>query len=136
MVEGGVVHHEVDDDAHPERLRVVHALDEIAGGAVLGVDPVEVGDVVAVVPVRRRIERLEPDAGDAEAMQVVQAPAQPLEVPDAVAAGVHVLLDVEAVEDGVLVPEVLNGHGISLSNDRSREIRRRLQGVAGFSSTT
>jgi hypothetical protein len=59
-------------------------------------------------------------------MQVVEASVQPLEVADPVAVGVHVLLDVEAVEDGVLVPEVVNGHAGIRSNRRA-VLRRRVE---------
>ena len=69
---------------------------------------VVVGDVVAVVLVGRGIERQQPQAGDAEAGEIVAAVGQPGEIADAVAVAVHVRLDVEAVDDGVLVPKVMN----------------------------
>ena len=50
---GGVVDDQVDDHPQTERFRMVHELHEVAGGAVLRVDAVEVADVVAVVAVRR-----------------------------------------------------------------------------------
>ena len=82
---GRVVDDEIDDDAHAELLGVVHELDEVAERAVLRVDAVVVGDVVAVVAVGRRVERQQPEAGDAEAGEVVEPPRQPVEVADAVA---------------------------------------------------
>ncbi len=81
----GVVDDQIDDDAHAELFGVVHELDEVAERSVLRVDAVVVGDVVAVVAIGRGIERLQPDAGDAEAGQVVEPPRQPVEVADAVA---------------------------------------------------
>jgi hypothetical protein len=84
----------------------VHELDEVAERAVPAVDAVVVGDVVAVIAVRRRLERSEPERVDAEALEVVEPAAQPLEVAAAVAGGVHERLDVQAVDDGVLEPEV------------------------------
>ena len=80
--------------------------------AELRVDAVVVRHVVAVVAVGRRIERLEPEAGDAEPGEVVQPARQAVEVADAVAVAVDVLLDVEAVDDGVLVPEVVDHDGL------------------------
>ena len=77
---------------------------------MLGMDAVVVGDVVAVVLVRRGIERLQPEAGDAEPGKVVELARQPAEITDAVAVAVEILLDVEAVDDRVLVPEVVD-HG-------------------------
>jgi hypothetical protein len=110
MLDGRVVDHEIDDDAHAERVAVVHELDEIARGAVLGMHAVVIGDVVAVVAVGRRVERLQPQAGHAEAVKVFEAAVQAFEITDPVAVGVHVLLDVETVQDRVLVPEVLDRH--------------------------
>src|SRR5262245_23901350 len=77
---------------------------------MLGVDAVIVAHVVAVVAVGRRIERLQPHTGHAEAGEVVEPAPQPLEVTAAVPVRVHVLLDVETVDDRVLVPEILDRH--------------------------
>ena len=71
-----------------------------------GSTPVEVGDVVAVVAVGRRLERHQPDARDPELGEVVEAVGEALEVAGAVVVPVHVRLDVEAVDDGRLPPEV------------------------------
>ena len=46
--------------------------------------------------------------GDAHALEVVEAAHEALEVSDAVAVGVHVGGDGEAVDDGVLVPEIVD----------------------------
>ena len=53
---------------------------------------------------------LQPDAGHAETREVGQPCGQSLEVADAVAAGVHELLHVQAIDNRVAVPEVLDGH--------------------------
>jgi hypothetical protein len=41
-------------------------------------------------------------------MQVIQAPHQALEIADAVAVGVHIGADGEAIDDRVLVPEIVD----------------------------
>ena len=74
----------------------------------LRMDAVVVGDVVPVVAIGRAVERLQPDAGDAEPGEIVEPARQADEVADAVAIAVDVLLDVQAIDDGVLVPEVVN----------------------------
>src|SRR5262249_44137218 len=66
------------------------------------------------------VEGLQPDAGHAQPGEVGQAAAEPLEVPDAVVVGVHVLLHAEAVDDGVLVPQVFNRHDPSRVADFDR----------------
>src|SRR5262245_28578475 len=77
---------------------------------------VVIRDVVSVVAIRRDEERLQPDAGHAESGEVVQPSHQPFEVAYAVAVGVLIFLDVEAVDDGVFVPEVVNRHRAETSN--------------------
>src|SRR5690606_20245133 len=61
-----------------------------------------------VVAARGLLEGCEPQAGDAQSVQVIEPAAQPFEVADAVAVRVHEGADVQAVDDGVLVPEVLD----------------------------
>lgn len=102
----GVVHDEVHDDPHPAVPCGADDCDHVAEGAEPGVDVVEVGDVVAVVEVGRRLERHEPDARDAELGEVVEPLREPVEVAAAVVVPVHEGLDVEAVDDGGLPPEV------------------------------
>src|SRR5262249_34951294 len=76
----------------------------------------EVGDVVAVVASRRRLERGEPERVDAQALEIVEPATEPFEIAAAVAVAVHERLDVEAVDDGVLVPEVA-GHAVLLLSE-------------------
>ena len=96
---GGVIDHEVDDDADAALLAAVGEFDEVAQRAVARIDAVIVRDVVAVVLAGRGLERHQPDRGDAEAVQIIQPPQQALEIADAVAIGVHIGADGKAVED-------------------------------------
>ena len=77
----GVVDDQVDDHADAALLRRVGELDEVAEGAVARDHPVVVGDVVAVVAAGRALERHQPDRGDAEPVQVVEAAHQPWKSP-------------------------------------------------------
>ena len=106
---GGVVEDQLGD--HPEAAAVGGAeeVTEILQRAVVGVHVHVVGDVVAVVPQRRRIEGQEPEGRDAEVLEVVELLGQPVEVADAVAVAVEERADVELVDDGVLVPEGVLG---------------------------
>ncbi len=65
MVRRAVVQHEVDDDADAALVALGEEAPEIVLRAVLRVDAVVIGHVVAVVA-RRRVDRHEPDPGDAE----------------------------------------------------------------------
>ena len=102
----GVVGHQVGDHPHAAVVRGAQELDDVAEGAQPRVDGVEVADVVAVVLQRARVERHQPDAGHAEVGQVVDLAGQPGEVTPPVAVAVGVPLDVQAVDDGVLQPQV------------------------------
>src|SRR5689334_17892154 len=108
MPVGRVVDDEIDQHADAAALGLSHELDEVAARAEPRIDAVVVRNVVAVVAARRRLEGREPHRVDAERLEVVEPPAQALEVAAAVAACVEERLDVEAVDDRVLVPEVVN----------------------------
>src|SRR4051812_41708126 len=88
-------------------------------------DAVEVGYVVPVVSSRRRLERREPHDVDAETLQIVETAAEPFEVAVAVAVGVHERLDVEAVDDRVLVPEVADHEGREAPARRGQLVEAR-----------
>ena len=130
VIDRGVVRNQVDHHAKPERLRGVHALDEVARGAEARRNAVVVGDVVAVVAVGGAAEGLQPDAGHAERGQVIEPPRQAFEVADAVAIAVHVGGDVEAVDDRVLEPVVVDRHA-----QPDQLVRRRIRPSSGRSSS-
>src|SRR5262249_52515415 len=77
---------------------------EIPEDAELRQDRGEVGDVVAAVAQRRGVDGQQPDAVDAQPLQVVQARRQPGQVPGAVAVGVVEAADQNLVEQGAFVP--------------------------------
>ena len=89
----------------PARVRRRDELAEVLERAVVRVDALVVGDVVAVVLERRREERQEPQAGDAEVLEVVELLDEPAQIADAVVVRVVERLDVRLVDDRVLVPE-------------------------------
>ena len=99
-----VVEDELGDDPEPPPVRLVEEALEVRQGAILGVDAHVVGDVVAVVPLRRGIEGQEPERGDAEILEVVELLAEPAEVARAVAVAVVVRADAQLVDDRVPVP--------------------------------
>ncbi len=107
-----MVHHQIDDDADAPLGCCMRELDEVPEVAVARVDLVVVRDVIPVVAARRGLKGHQPDRGDPQPLQIVEAAHQSLEVPDAVGVGVHERADGEAVEDSVLVPEIVD-HGLS-----------------------
>ena len=111
MVRGRVVDDEVGDHTDAPVTCGPDELDEVAVRAEPAVHPEEIGHVVAVVAVRRRVEGHQPQAGHAELGEIVNPLGQPRQVTDPVAVGVVVGLDVGAVDDRVLPPQVARAHG-------------------------
>ena len=104
MLVGGVRQHELGDDPHAAPVALGQKAPEVAQRPVGGVDLAVVGDVVAVVAQRRRIEGKKPERRHSQPLQVVELLDQSLEVADAVPVGVAEGPHVELVDDGVLVP--------------------------------
>ncbi|GAA3296012.1 hypothetical protein GCM10020295_24640 [Streptomyces cinereospinus] len=100
----GVVHDEVDDDAHAALVGGVDELHEVGEVAELGQYGGVVGDVVAAVAQGGLEEGRQPEAVDAEPLEVVELGGQALEVADAVAVAVLEGADEDLVEDGALEP--------------------------------
>ena len=107
----GVVHHHVGDDPHVAPVRLLDQLHHVAQRAVLGQHGEEVADVVAAVAQRRLVEGQEPDAVDAEPLQVVELVDEAPQVAGAVVVGVGETADEHLVEDGALVPARI-GHQV------------------------
>src|SRR4051812_19756379 len=74
---------------------------------VVRVDREEVRDVIAAVAQRRVVEGQQPDAVDAQPLEVVELLDQTAEVAGAVSVAVEEATDVDLVEDGGLEPERL-----------------------------
>ena len=100
----GVVHDEVDDHAQAALVRRVDQLDEVAEGPDVGVHVDVVGDVVAAVAQRGLGERRQPEAVDAEPLQVVELLGQAGQVTDAVGVRVEERAHQHLVEHRALEP--------------------------------
>ncbi len=108
MLVGGVIDDEVDDYADAALPATMGEFDEVAQGTVARIDAVVVRDIVSVVLGGRRLERHQPNRGDAKPVQIVQTAQQAFEIADAVAIGIHVGADGQAIYHAVLIPEVIN----------------------------
>jgi hypothetical protein len=75
---------------------------------------------------RRWVERQQPQAGDAETREVGQLIRETDEIADAVAVRVDEGLDVQAIDDGVLVPEIVD-HAGDLSKAGAEARRSRAE---------
>jgi hypothetical protein len=90
MLVARVVRDDVEQDADPALPRLLDQPLERRHVAEVGVDVAVVRDVVAPVLVRGRVDRVQPEPGDAEPLEVLELAADPLEVTDAVAVGIRV----------------------------------------------
>ena len=108
MLIRGVVNYQVDEHPNAALLGSMGELDEIAQGAEGGIDPVVVGNVVAVVLAGRGLEWHQPHRSHPESVQIIEPAHQSREVTDAVAVGVHIGADGKAIDDRILVPEIVD----------------------------
>ncbi len=118
-----VIDDEVDEHTNAALLRRMCEFDEITERAIARIDIVVIADVVAVVLLGRRLERHEPDRRDTEPAEVVEATHQPLEIADTIAVGVHERRDRQAIDDRVLVPEIVD-HDLSRPREPAGEPER------------
>ena len=123
-----MVQHQIHDDTDIALLRFGDEPVEVGEGAILRVDVVVVGDVVAEVDLRRGIDGREPDGVDAQALQVVEARGDAIEVANTVAVRVLKAARIDFVDDRVLPPvtRILLGGGCVLpgTGDRAEENQR------------
>ena len=124
MLGGGVVHDQVCDHAYCRAVRRIDERLDVLDRAVVRVHRVEIGDVVAAVAQRRGVERQQPDAVDAEPLQVVELLREPAEVARAVAVAVEEAADVDLIEDRPFEPQRVGLEPLA----RLRETRGRTGG--------
>ena len=116
----GVVDDELADDADVALVGLVHQALEVRERAVVRVDRVVVRDVVAVVLQGRGVVGQEPQAGDAQVLQVRQLLDEAGDVPVPIRVRVIERADVQFVDDCLLVPERIRpGHKLAWGLIRS-----------------
>ena len=133
MLVGGVIEHDLGDDAQPARMCSGKKRLEFYERAVARIHRQIVGNVIAIVAKRRRIERHQPQRVDPELLTVIQPLHQPGKVADAIAIAVLERLDVHLVNDGVFEPKriahsLLSRPGLSARVSPSRWRWERVQG--------
>ena len=103
----GVIEHEVEDDPDAPVAGESDELGQLTEVPDIGVEREVIADIVPVVAPRRLHNGHEPYAVDAQGLDVIEPSDQAFEVADAVAIAVLKQPDIHAVDDRVLVPEVL-----------------------------
>ncbi len=126
----GVIQHQLGDHPQAPAVGRTQKVLEIPQGVVDRIDPVVIGDVVAIVPQRRRVEGEQPDGGDPQVLQIVESLDQASEIADAVAVGIAEGLDVQLVDDRLAVPGgVVCQSCFILGHERILEIRCQVSGI-------
>ena len=108
----GVVGDQVDDHLEPELVGPGQQRVGVRQRAEERVDVAVVGDVVAVVVLRRGVERRDPEGVDAEVAEVGQPRGDAREVADAVAVAVRERAHVDLVGDRLAPPRLVGGRRI------------------------
>src|SRR5204862_1816957 len=85
-------------------MRRIEKCSEIVKRPKVWINVETIGDVVSVIPQRRRIEGQEPNGGNAELLEIIQLLHQAAEVAHPVAVSVAKCFDVPLVDDRVLIP--------------------------------
>ena len=100
----GVVDDEVHHQAHPALVQGRHEVVDVGQRAEGRVDVLVVADVVAVVVLRRAVDRRQPHHVHAEQREVVEPVDQPPQVADAVTVGVREAARVDLVDHRAAPP--------------------------------
>jgi len=99
-----VIDDQLRDDAQAAYVGRSHHFAKVVERAVLRVHVLVLGNVVAIVTQRRRVERHQPDGVDAQRLHVVELGSHTLEVAHTIVVGVEKRLDVELVDHRVAIP--------------------------------
>ena len=116
MLVGRVVHDEVHHDLQTAPVRLGEQLVHVLQRAEQRVDVLVVGDVVAVVVLRRPVDRGQPQHVHAKISQIIETAGDALQVADAVAVRVLEGTRVDLVDHRVGPPRVrgraVGTHGV------------------------
>src|SRR5262245_49334060 len=108
MLVRGVVNDQIDDNTDAPRLRPLGPFHNVPKGPIARDDPVIVLYIMHVVTVWRWLERHEPERSHTQTRQVIETAHEPLEVSHPILVGIHERCDVQTVENGIFVPEVID----------------------------
>ena len=99
-----VVHHEVEEHPHAAFVRLLQQFPEHLEVAEVRMDVPVIGDVVAVVGIRGRVDRREPDRVCAKALDIVELLQNAPQVPNPVAVSVTETARPDVIDAHLFVP--------------------------------
>ncbi len=100
MLVGAVIDHQVHHQLHTAFVHFGEQRVELGQRAEQRIDVAVVTDVVAVVGLRRTVDRRQPEHVNAERTQIVQTPDDAAQVTDAVTVRVGKATRIDLVDDG------------------------------------
>ncbi len=101
---GGVVDDKVNHHFHAPGVHFAQETVKILHGAEFRVDPPVIGDIIAVVIVRGRIERRNPDHIHAQIFQIIQVLRDPVQIPDTITVAVRKAARINLIDHRFLPP--------------------------------
>ncbi len=104
MLVGGMIDHQLGDDTDGAAVRFAQEHFEVFQRAVVEMNVGVIGDIVAIVAQRRRIERQEPERRDTQVLQIIELFRKADEIADAVAVAVAKSAHMGFVNHRFLVP--------------------------------
>ena len=105
MLVRGVVDYQFGDYAQPPAMGLIDEAVEVRHVTDGRMHVMVIGDIIAVIEPRGRIEREEPERGHTQLLQIVELGDQAGKIADAITVAVKEGLDVQLIYDGVLVPQ-------------------------------
>src|SRR5918999_1301529 len=104
MLRAGVIGDEIEQDPYPAPARVGDQSIEVLHRAQIGMDALVIGDVVTPIGVRRWHRRVQPEAVDAQPLEVVELLGDTAEIAHPVTVGVLEGPRVDLIEDALPPP--------------------------------
>jgi hypothetical protein len=105
MLIRGMVQDQFDDDPQVMLVRLAEEMPELTQRSVGRMNVGVVGDVVAVIPPGRGVEREQPERGNTQVLKVIELLGQSREIAHPVAVAVAEGTDMQLVDDGIFEPE-------------------------------
>ena len=104
MLIGGVVHNKIHDNPDVMTMRLCKQTVKILHGTEIIHDIAVIGNIVAVVIIRRFVNRRQPDHINSERLQVIQMCGDSIQITDAVTVAVREAAGINLINYGFLPP--------------------------------
>ncbi len=103
-----MIYNQIDQNTDAALPASVGKLYKVTQRAVPRINAIVIRNIIAIVTQRRRLKWHEPDRGNAQALQVVQPVHETAKVTNAITICIHICVDREAIDDRILVPEIVD----------------------------